>query len=375
MKRLWAIIFSFTVLPAFGQLNNLAFENRMTLEPADSNKLFLGLNFLGFGRNNEYFDTMIDGYTLFGYQLNPYLSYHIGKNVRIDAGLYLQKDFGNEEYSTTAPTLSLKIRKNDFRFIFGTLEGGLNHRLIEPLYDFEKVLNNRLENGIQLQWINQPNRLFLDVWADWQQMIYLNDSDQEKFTAGLSFCKGLWQLGNTTFEVPIQLLISHQGGQIDNNPDPVTELMNSAAGLHVIHTSPSWLKEMGMKGYAVSYSDRSSILRQRFNSGSGVYLNSYVTSSWGLTLMISYWNGNKFMTPAGAGIFPSANEFYPTREDQRRELVMLRFLYDLNITEGLDLTLRAEPFYDTYSGSVQYSYGFYFNFYNRFFLLHAKQSR
>jgi hypothetical protein len=130
------IFFGFQNLYVQAQLNNKAFENRMVLEPADSGKLFLGLHFLGFGKNNEYFNTTIDGYTLFGYQLNPYLSYHISKNVRLDAGVYLQKDFGNTNYSQTVPTLSLKVRKDNFNFIFGTLESSLNHQLIEPLYDF-----------------------------------------------------------------------------------------------------------------------------------------------------------------------------------------------------------------------------------------------
>jgi hypothetical protein len=130
----------------FSQLNNSAFEQRMAIQSADSGKLYLGLNLLGFGKNNEYFDTTVEGYTLMGYQVNPYLSYHVAPNVRLDAGVYAQKDFGNEEYSEVKPTLSLKITNGNLGFVFGTLEGSLNHRLIEPLYDFERVLKNRLEN-------------------------------------------------------------------------------------------------------------------------------------------------------------------------------------------------------------------------------------
>lgn len=123
MKKALFLLFLLTSVTAFGQLDNRAFEQRMVVEPADSNKLFLGINMLGFAKDNEFFDTTVEGYTLFGYQFNPYVSYNISKNVRLDAGVYVQKDFGNEEYSDLKPTFSLKIRNNNFNFIFGTLEG------------------------------------------------------------------------------------------------------------------------------------------------------------------------------------------------------------------------------------------------------------
>jgi len=367
------ILLGFQNLYVQAQLNNKAFENRMVLEPADSGKLFLGLHFLGFGKNNEYFNTTIDGYTLFGYQLSPYLSYHISKNVRLDAGVYLQKDFGNTEYSQTVPTLSLNVRKDNFNFIFGTLEGSLNHQLIEPLYDFERVLNKRLENGIQTQWIKDG--LFLDIWVDWQKMIYNNDPDQEKLLGGLSLNKRIWKKGNTSIEFPLQLLIQHQGGQIDNNPDPVKQLFNGATGLTLKHASTAFIREWGLKSYVARYVEQSSARSQYFKDGWGVYINPYITTSFGLTVMGSYWHSDKFLSFNGGGFYPSRSEQRPERIDKQREIFMLRFLYDVKVADGLNFTLRAEPFYDTYSKAIEYSYGFYFNYYNRFFLLHARQSR
>src|SRR3954463_7160426 len=110
--RIWpslvVVFLSFLGISALAQLNNRVFEDRMAIEEADSGKLFIGLNALGFFKNNEYVRTIIDGYTLFGYQFQPYLSYHIAKNIRIDAGGYFQKDFGNSKFSTTAPVFSIK---------------------------------------------------------------------------------------------------------------------------------------------------------------------------------------------------------------------------------------------------------------------------
>ena len=81
------------------QLNNRVFEDRLQLEESDSGKLFGGINAMGFLKNNEYFNTIVDGYTLFGYQFQPFVSYHINKNLRMDVGGYFQKDFGNSSFS------------------------------------------------------------------------------------------------------------------------------------------------------------------------------------------------------------------------------------------------------------------------------------
>lgn len=356
----------------FAQLDNRAFEQRMTIEPADSNKLFLGINMLGFMKDNEYFDTVIEGYTLFGYQFNPYLSYNIAKNVRLDAGVYVQKDFGNDEYTEVQPTLSLKIRNNNVNFIFGTLEGSIHHRLIEPLYDFERVLNNRLENGAQLTWMKDG--LFFDTWIDWQKMIYANSTEPERFTGGVSFNKTLFRFGNMHVELPLQLVASHQGGQIDTVNNEVITSFNMAGGLTLEGTGPAFIKSWGIKLYATSFSTNAN--DPVFNdNGVGFFLNPYVQTKVALTVMGSYWYGDQYVSIQGSPIYASANEQYPLRVDKKREFVMLRFLYDLKVADGLTLTARAEPFYDMYAESIEYSFGFYLSFSERFFLLNAKKNR
>lgn len=109
-------------ISASGQLNNKVFEDRMPVNEADSGKFAVGLNTLAFFKNNEYTRTIIDGYTLFGFQFQPYVSYHLNKNVRIDAGGYFQKDFGNSKFSTIAPIFSIKWNKNEYSVIFGNLK-------------------------------------------------------------------------------------------------------------------------------------------------------------------------------------------------------------------------------------------------------------
>ncbi|MFZ2905150.1 MAG: hypothetical protein WAZ98_02995 [Cyclobacteriaceae bacterium] len=368
-----SILFLLIAASAVAQLNNTAFEQRMQVQQADSGKLFLGLNMLGFFKDNEYFDTTVEGYTLFGYQFNPYLSYHLAKNVRLDAGLYAQKDFGNDDYTVVQPTLSLKITngRRNFNFIFGTLEGSVHHRLIEPLYDFERVLNDRLENGLQVFFMD--DNFFMDAWIDWQNMIYFNDTEPERFLFGVSAEMTLFQDKQFRLGLPMQLIGSHQGGQIDTVSNPVITSYNAATGLILEVKSEGLISKWGLKSYLVTFNTSSDNLP--YKDGRGVFINPYITTKFGLTLMGSYWRANKFLTVQGGSIYPSITEHYPARIDEVRDFFMLRFLYDVKITDGLILTARAEPFYDTYAEAFEYSFGLYLNFSDRFFLLNAKKNR
>ncbi len=370
MKALFFCLIFLSSTAVFGQLDNTSFDQRLAIEPADSNKLYAGLRLLAFGKNNEYFETTISGYTLFGYQFNPYVYYQLGEKVRIDIGAYLQKDFGNNRFSTVLPTLSLKIKHQHFSTIIGTLEGATQHQLIEPLYDFENVLNKRLEEGVQILWMKDG--LFLDAWVNWEKMIYFNDPDQERFVAGLSFSKRIADVKGWIIEVPLQATIRHAGGQIDVSPQPLRSDFSSAIGLTISKKLHAAVQAYGVKSYFLTNQSLTNRIVP-YKDGNGIYINPYLQTRFGLSLMGTYWYGNEFLNSDGSQIFPVSTERYPNIVQPARVLYMLRFLYEKKITEGLSLTARVEPFYDTYPENIQYSYGFYLNFNDQFFLGHAKK--
>lgn len=370
MKKFGLILFLIVWLkPVFGQLDNLLFEDRMLVDEADSGKLFAGLNFLGFSKNNEYFNTIIEGYTLLGYQLNPYASYHLAKHVRLDAGAYFQKDFGNQNFSTIAPTLTLKITKRDVALLFGNIESSLNHRLIEPLYDFERVMNNRLETGIQFQTMTE--NLFIDLWVDWQNMIYNRDVEQERFVSGLSFAKDITK-NDWPVTLITQFVVGHKGGQINNSSLPLETAMNSAAGLQLSHNSRSFVSQWTWNMFHVYYDNLSSVVERPYKDGSAIYVNANAATRVGLSIMISYWKSHEFLSVQGGKVYPSVSVFDSRVQREKMELMIMRFLYQREVSKGLQLALRLEPYYDIGFGSFQYAYGFYLQFNDRFFLTKIK---
>ncbi|MDZ4715945.1 MAG: hypothetical protein SH819_10795 [Cytophagales bacterium] len=372
MRPLPFLFIVFCMVPvaaAWSQLDNRAFEDRLVVEPADSGKLFAGVNAMGFLKNNEYSKTIIPGYTLFGVQVQPYLSYQISRNVRLDAGAYFQKDFGNEDVSTATPVFSLKWRKNAYAIIFGNIEGSLNHRLIEPLYDFERVLNNRLESGIQFQ-LNRED-FFVDAWLDWQYMQHLKDSRQEQFVAGLSVQKRIARIGSGSLHLPVQVVSRHQGGQLDMAGLPIQTLVNTAVGLEYIKPFEGFIRKMRVNGFYV-YDKDITKTRQAYLDGDGWYFNGTVTSRFGLDVMVSYWQAREFMSFQGGRIYPAVSPLNPETIQPAPRLLILRFLYNYNVSEDLSVAIRYEPFLDLAAQSFQYSYGVYVNYRARYFLAKRK---
>lgn len=377
MNRLFiSLLLLFIVSFSSAQLNNRAFEQKLIINEVDSNSLFFGFNALGFSKNNEYFNDIADGFTLFGYQFNPYLSYQPLKNFRFDFGLYLQKDFGTNDFSEISPTFSFKYQKEYYSIVFGTLEGSVNHNLIEPLYDFENVLIDRLENGIQ--FLYEKDKLKLDAWVDWQNMIFRGDDDQEEVSGGLSAQYNLIDKDYKLY-LPVQFLVFHQGGQIDLNDDPLVTLINTAIGLGFKKpiSDVGFLKSFITENYYVYYNDFSSQSLRAFENGNGWYLNTTIEMKHGLELMASYWRGNEFISINGGQLYPSVSSTVkrPDAVEEIRELLIFRIFHNIKIADNLYISSRFEPFYDLKNQKFEFSHGIYINYRPRFFLLKTKDNR
>lgn len=374
MKKLSLIfLLFFGVQSVFSQLDNTAFDQLETIIAKDSNALYIGVNALGFNKNNEYFNDIADGFTLFGFQFNPYVSYQVGDRFKFSGGLYLQKDFGNDDFSEIAPTFTAQYTFLNGRVLFGTLEGATSHRLIEPLFDFERVLINRLENGFQFK-IDKPG-LFLDIWADWQNMIYRGDNDQEEVTAGVSFQKQITD-GGIKISVPVQALVFHRGGQIDSSPLPLQTFVNTAVGVvldkHV--SDAGYIREARFEAYHSYYRDYSNTQLQTFKDGDGLYLNASVKTKIHLDIMASYWRGNEFISIQGGQLYPSVSSTFkdPSVVEPQRELLIFRFLHTLKISDHIFVSTRFEPHLDLGNGDFEFSHAFYVNYRPKFFVSRLK---
>jgi hypothetical protein len=359
---------------AFGQLNNEALQYKMPVKPENANDLRIGLHAFGFSKNNEYFNKIADGYTLFGYHLMPRLSYYPSGSVRIDVGGFFWKDFGSSGYQDIQPTFTVKLQRENWAFLFGTLEGNLSHNYIEPLYDFERVINDRLENG--LQFLVNTHRLKLDAWIDWSKMIYRADPDREEVAGGVSSALHLWRrpgnaAGDTLrLSVPVQFTAQHKGGQIDNSDLPLLTVVNAAVGVELERELPNrFLHRVYTKNYLLGYNDFSNEVLSPFVSGGAVYLNVGADTKY-QDVMLSYWQGDGYISELGGKLFQSASSTYknPDYVQEDRQLLILRLMKDIELLEDLNLTLRLEPVLDLDNPKLEFSNALYLTFDTDFFV-------
>ena len=331
---------------AFAQFNQSAIENRIRPDSSMVGEVRFNFYSFNFVRNYEYSNDFHDGYTLFGTQLQPQIVYHAHKNLAITAGAVLRKDFGEDGLADAQPLFSLKYKKRNLSLIFGSLEGGIHHRYIEPLYDFERQITNPVEFGTQL--LVEKEDFKLDAWIAWQEMIYRGDAEKEEITGGLIAETTIAKYRGWQLSIPAQFLVYHQGGQIDVlKEQPISTLFNGATGFKLKKKLEGRVKEIYSDNYIAVYKDFSGEKTRAYQGGFGLWLNAGVETTFG-SLVASYWKGNKFMSIKGMPLYESvSNNFYNTGFTQNhRNILSLRYAYQKELIANFYLDVRFEPHID-----------------------------
>ncbi len=369
MKSWFFLILTGCFFPVLlkAQPDNRAFYAKAASDSLSPGQWDLHLDYLGFFRNNEFFNELAEGYTLFGNQWLPRLRYSPFRAIDLEAGVFLQQDFGTPGMKPILPVLSAVYTARTHRFRFGALEGGLAHRLVEPLYDFENHLRRRMEYGFQWKWEPAGERLGgLDVWVDWRNQIYDQSAVQEEIQAGINL-KNLLIFRKDSFRIlaHFQGTAQHKGGQIDTSGLPLLTWFHGGPGLSLSWQSgkPKGLRSVSLSGYALGFHDQSPRARLDYRSSLSPYFTLQGDFSWG-TLMVNYWQSPGYANPLGGVLFrtvTSRND-RPVRDLRNRELLFFRYIKDWPLSGGLWISLRLEPFFDLRSQRWEFSHGLYFTF-------------
>ncbi len=337
---------------------------RISNEGRDSTgQLLLSVKSFTFFKDNEYFNDIVEGYTLFGTQLNPQLAYYPVKGLRLEAGMFLWKDFGNPALRQVRPTFRATWKVKNHQFILGNIKPNLSHSYVEPLFNFERVILNPLEEGLQYRL--QANRAWLDVWVDWQRQQYRYSNYQEEIAGGLSSLLSLTRPESAVqLTVPLQFTATHHGGQIDTLDRPLQTLFNEAAGLQGRIMLGNRHRALRLDAYALGFQDHSFTAGQfPYKNGSAFYLNGTLETKYA-DLMVSYFEGHDFIAPLGGDLYQGLSRSVgnPGYTAPNRRVLLVRLLRDFRISDAAALTVRAEPFYDFNAQRTDFSLGVYLNF-------------
>ena len=222
---------------------------RYRIDTVDVGALKAEVNALAFFQNNEFSSRVLKGYTLPGGWLQPKLTYTPMRQVHLEVGAHLMFYDGANRYPNFAYSDIAKWKGNqhthgvhalpylraqaDFQrltLVLGDIYGAQNHGLILPLYNLEQNLSADPEMGFQL--INDRRHNHLDMWINWQSMIYRLDSHQEAFTVGVNNTLR-WNRDagkRIQWETPVQIILQHRGGEIDTTNTGVQTVVNGSIG-------------------------------------------------------------------------------------------------------------------------------------------------
>ncbi len=360
------------------QVDYPVFENKIEMNPADSQKLSFNLYNLNYVNNTEWFGNIPLSGTLFGYELIPEIQYQISPKLIMKGGIYLKKEFGRPNYTSVEPTFAVKYQAKHSSYLIGTLEGNLNHGYIEPIYDYKLIINEPLENGFQFKVNTKPYSH--DFFINWRVAIHPGDPFKEQFDIGYVSKFKLITNNKIDLSVPVQFLYSHKGGQYDTlSNTPLTSLTNTAiGGSFTYHVNHKLLKNIVFDNYYVNYKDISGTKRQPFNEGNG-FLSHLLFDFKNVGIDLRYWNAQGYIGPRGMALFQSVSEKYPGLVEKHRELLIVSFIYDKEIFKNVDFDFRIIPYKDFIekisSGTgLEYSYELYLKYRLNVFLKKIKNT-
>jgi len=387
MKKLIFYFISGFYFAVFSQTEDLLVATDSTAY--SSKTLSFRINDLSFIKNNEYFNLIADGYTLFGNRIDMEIRYRPHKNYDVSAGIMLLKYYGLNDFSASIPYFTLRIEDANHTYYFGKLYTDDNHHLSRQLYDFERHLDGRsIENGIEHRY-NSPYWVS-DTWLEWEHFIQKYDDERESLNFGhysaYTFSADKWQL-----QFPLQIYAHHRGGQI-NKRSQETAGLNNALVVANLALGAEWKRKLVKNDYVgirfdAFYHFINSDNTEEFHFENGkAYLWQIFYQNHYLQAGLNYWKSDQFVSPKGDDMFQSVSRrvdkylddnnqpvpVFAQYTEADRELLYASFAYKKKIYPDLYLAFSTDIFYQlnesriestvyntTVSGQLDYAMGLY----------------
>ena len=362
-------------LSNYAQVTDRVLLTDYKIDPESAGDLSVEVDATLFFKNNEFDGKYLSGYSLPGMWVEPKLVYTPLPYLQIEAGLrglvyrgtYRYPNFAysdialwkGDDYQRGArllPFMRAQIEFKGFNFVLGNIYGGLNHGLIEPLYNPELNLTADPESGFQLLY--DCKRFHMDLWLNWESFIYKNDTHQEAFTLGLS-TKTLLNSKEARWHLymPVQLLGQHRGGEdLLEKKRPVSTLLNGAIGIGVTHEfGRKWFKTLHVEADLLGYYQQSGDIWP-FDKGLAGYIRSTMELREDLLVNVGYLRGKDFISLFGSPYFGAVSNDDTELTFGKAQTVTLAAEYYRTFAKHYGLGAKVEIYY-AMPGDLKYADG------------------
>ena len=334
----------------FSQFHSEYFSSAIE-SPVDSSKLSLTINASGFFHNNEFFSTDVEGYTLTGNYIQPFIQYSIAENLSIGAGAHLLKYNGQEGFNQKLPLLNIRYQASEnFTILLGSYNGGDNFKLPEMLYARELQFTKLVNNGVSIKYNNE--RIRVQTWLDWERFIEAGDFFREEFSFGTSAHYSVINNEQTELSIPLYLMANHKGGQINSNNQPVETIADLSSGLeYSMKLNMRLIEKVKFEGLFFLEKDIESLEDGNAFKIQATGTNKFAQASLG------YFHANNWESVHGNPLL-FCGDFNST---DTKNMILIKTGIAKNITKHSAFSLRFEGYYDLDSQRLQYIYGIYLN--------------
>lgn len=323
----------------------------------DGLRLRLGLNH--FIKNNEYFNAIVEGYTLIGYQFTPLLVWPLSSKTKVEGGVYFLRYHGQSRWEEIRPVLSITHQfSKEMKLQLGTLEGALQHGLLPMIYHPERLIRNSIEEGIQ--WKKTGTGINWDAWLNWEQFSSFDAPKPEVISAGVivkyqTSQQRPWSIGGN-----LQWVAKHRGGQLDSLNQPNISRFNTGAQIQIDRKfSGLVLQKISFESAYVGARDDSHKKQLPFQQGWGIAQKLRFELP-GIKIEGGYWSGHGYFAPMGEPIYQSVTDRRDTTfQEGDRFLITSSASYEHTLTKGVHLGIQWEGFYHPKEQSLDFSYALY----------------
>ncbi len=341
------------------------FTDEYTISSENEGLLKLSIENLSFFKNNESDGDIFDGYSLPGFRFMPRVIFYPSSFVKLEAGASLLRYWGADRYPCYAYQDIAEWKADDYQsgfhilpffraqiqpirqiqVVLGTIYGGSNHRLIEPLYNPELNLTADPESGAQFLYHSRVAAV--DLWVNWESFTFRNDTHNEAFTTGASLCLNLTKPHSFFYMgIPVQALMIHRGGEVDSVEGDIVSMANGAAGLRFqLNFNQKLLKNITCDLMGAGYESIQGDENLPFSRGWALYSN--LSADIGnLKLKAAWWSSEDFVNILGNPVFGNLSLTISGRTFARTDVFNFGLAYEQYFGRGFTLGADAELFYN-----------------------------
>ena len=367
----FCIVLCLTVASSFSSFSQTKFDclsDTVYNFEHDSSRLFVHADMHQFLKNNEYFNPIVEGYTLLGTSLKTGIYFTPSSKSKIYTGLSALWYNGDKSFEYFVPDFSIQYNfHKDFAMIIGSLPSVVHHTLSPMLLNYERFLSKPSEKG--LEFLLSKKHVDWNCWLSWEQFLHPYEHSQEHIFLGNSFEYRPIIFDHFSLGFPVQFTVYHEGGQINDVWMPLQMMFNNAVGVRPKYTINEKTVELSYS--YLGYKDGATHSVMPYQNGDGHYVRSSFMSKH-CKVLASYWQGFQFYAPRGEQIYSSVSQTIPlaipSTDQKERKVLIYEFYYTNELAKNLHILCGAELFQDIKNNIIDYNYSLSVRYSGDFFL-------